>query len=503
MQLIGSRGQQTRDHYFSADGSIVAGNTSQLLLPERKSTSFLFIENLSNEALYLEFAGPEWHPSIAKVCVGKVNAISGGMFSESISGHNQDYILIPQQRWLDGINAGDGVVRQFVAMPLGTGYSVEAQVTDEETSGGFQFFVMQPKEGRFPRRNPVMNEIFEKVRQTRKAANFQIDSSVAAAIILNHEEKRLYFSLLNIEEPRILFQPAAGYEDAFPSSDENISMAIAAGGSIKQEVFADTYGPETWDVNNSRLVTIHMVNSIAYESITGEPPPPSPISKEDYEYHGIPWYSNYSESSPKLKAASAFRRILGVSAIDKKRGLIGGSSDRPINISPEEIKRIRTPDVTEAIETYRKRAYASAGKSEWKRSLSEISNAIDLNVNVKSSDYALRCCCNYNLGQYIDGEIDGSLGLEIEPSSKDARSWRACCRLASGDHEGLKEDADILIGKAETAIFGFEMRAEAAMLSGRYHDAIRDALSIRELDATHARAELILTKARSMESQNG
>ena len=42
--------------------------------------------------------------------------------------NEQNYLAIPKQPWLDGINAGDGYVRQFVAMPLGKGYTIEAQV---------------------------------------------------------------------------------------------------------------------------------------------------------------------------------------------------------------------------------------------------------------------------------------------------------------------------------------------------------------------------------------
>ncbi len=38
----------------------------------------------------------------------------------------------PRQRWLDGINSGKGTVRQFVAVPLGLGATVEGQVTGEE-----------------------------------------------------------------------------------------------------------------------------------------------------------------------------------------------------------------------------------------------------------------------------------------------------------------------------------------------------------------------------------
>jgi hypothetical protein len=459
-----------------------------------------FIPLYQREALYLGFKGPQWHPSIAKICIGNVNAISGGIYSENISGHTQDYVIIPQQRWLDGINAGDGVVRQFIAMPLGSGFSVEAQVTDEEIFGGFQLLIIQPKENRFSKYSPQLKEIFEKVRRTQIQAQFKIDSSVAAALILNPIEKQIYFSFLNIEEPVIRFQPADGHEQDFKPDEENISMAIAAGGSIQQKIIADPYGPETWDTQKTRLVTIHLVNSASYQKITGTAPPPTPISKENYKYHKIPWYSNYDEKLPKIRAASAFRRIFGVSEIHKRRGLIDEESEKSIDLSPEQIVKIRTPDATELIDEYRQVAYDRATKSDWKSSLLAISNAIDLNINTKSSDYALRCCCNYNLGNYTDGEIDGSLALEINPDSKDARSWRAYCRLASGDHEGLNEDADILVSKEETVVFGLEMRAKAALLSSRYHDAIKDALAIREIDINHTEAQQILAEARSKTS---
>lgn len=462
-----------------------------------------FIPLHQKEALYLEFSGPEWHPSIAKVCVGKINAISGDRYSENISSHKQDYILVPQQMWLDGINAGDGVVRQFVAMPLGSGYSVEAQMTDEETFGGFQFYVMQAKDGRFPRQNPIWNNIFKKIQHAQKVAKYPISSSTAAHMVLNPEEKKLYLSLLKIEKsdvsekPDIAFKLASGHEGDFLSENEDVSMAIAAGGSIKQEIFADTYGADTWDPCKNRLVTIHMVNSLAYEQITGEPPPPSPISQEVYKRYKIPWYSDYNETSPKIKIPSAFRRILGVSAIDKKRGLKSGSSSQSIDITPELIRKIRTPDTAEATATYRSRAYESMNAHAWGSARSEISHVIDLGLDVKSSDYAVRCCCNYHLQSYSDGEVDGSLALEMNSGSKDARSWRAYCRFASGNHEGLKEDADVLVDIPEVVVFGLQMRAEAAMLSGRYEDAITDALRLRKLNPSHARAGEILTEARS------
>ena len=86
-----------------------------------------------------------------KVYLGGVNAVSGEPMIENAAtqlrrqklkadGKSiQDYVVTPKQKWLDGIASAAGVVRQFVSMPMGSGYSVEAQVTGQELAGGLQF----------------------------------------------------------------------------------------------------------------------------------------------------------------------------------------------------------------------------------------------------------------------------------------------------------------------------------------------------------------------------
>lgn len=48
---------------------------------------------------------------------------------------------MPDQPWIDGIPTSAGKVRQFGAMPVGTGFSAEAQMAGEEVTGGIQFEV--------------------------------------------------------------------------------------------------------------------------------------------------------------------------------------------------------------------------------------------------------------------------------------------------------------------------------------------------------------------------
>lgn len=90
-------------------------------------------------------------PFAIKVYLGGVNAISGEPAIETIATRLrrleliknnqsiQDYVVTPQQDWLDGVASEIGQVRQFVAVPTGSGYSVEAQITGQDLVGGLQF----------------------------------------------------------------------------------------------------------------------------------------------------------------------------------------------------------------------------------------------------------------------------------------------------------------------------------------------------------------------------
>ena len=62
--------------------------------------------------------------------------------------NNQDYIVAPWQTRLDGFLGEKGIVRQFVAMPLGFDYTAEAQLTGTEYAGGIQLEIAPIFKGR-------------------------------------------------------------------------------------------------------------------------------------------------------------------------------------------------------------------------------------------------------------------------------------------------------------------------------------------------------------------
>jgi hypothetical protein len=410
-----------------------------------------FIPLHQKEALFLQFEGPQWHPTIAKVCVGRINAISGKPYTESLSKNHQDYVVIPRQWWLDGICSGDGLVKQFVAMPLGQGYTIEAQITDEEKYGGFQIVVMDAADGRFCDRDPAIDQGITESESGGLRAGKLIDIH----------------------------------------SDLN-AIGIAAGGNIKQQLHKDTHGVESWSPEKKRSLTIHLVNSMAYKAITGIEPPPSPITVAEYQRAKIPWYSHYDETAPVIKPPSIFKRILGITAIERQRGIAQPNDIVQRFIAIQNIHKIRTPDKNEASTTFRKRANESRSKEWWEAAVREISYVIDLGVDVSADDYALRSCCNYHLGRFRDGSIDASLGLRKNRSSIEALTWRAYCRKSLGEYEGLNKDANSLMLIPETELLGIELRAEASLLAGDYMGAMADALRLQERSHNNVRADQIL-----------
>lgn len=115
----------------------------------------VFLPMHEKEAMWICFASTA--PFMIKIYAGGVNVVSGEHSEESAATQArridlqregraiQDYVVVPDQRWIDGIAVRPGVVRQFVAMPLGQGYTVEAQLTGNEAKGGLQLEITPSK----------------------------------------------------------------------------------------------------------------------------------------------------------------------------------------------------------------------------------------------------------------------------------------------------------------------------------------------------------------------
>jgi len=238
------------------------------------------------EAMWLSFDAAE--PTALQVGVGKVCAVSGLPWIEHLVKDPQNYVVLPDQPWLDGINAGDGFIRQFVAVPLGSGATVEAQVTGQETHGGVQL--------------RAVGLTVQALAAWRAAQRIRPEVCLSSAPMPCPE--------------------AAGSAD----------MGLGAGGRMRQEVYTDVRPLADYDGDGAQRVFVHLCSAAQWTAITGEVPPPTPVDRDAYVSAGLPWFDYYDVDAQDL----AFSQILAkVKTVGEK---LGGGEDEPfVPVDPKTV----------------------------------------------------------------------------------------------------------------------------------------------------------------------
>jgi hypothetical protein len=231
------------------------------------------------EAMWIAFGGGGWwsggrYPFAIKVAAGKINAISGKPWKPELDGSDRDYIVVPEQPWLDGFCVAKDVIRQFVAMPLGSGYSVEEQITGKPEHGGLQIIVY-----------PMRKQHYEALRLQRAGA------------------------LVRRQASMVLAAPARAR-----------GMGLAAGGRMKQQIYADPHGLDAWDQSVSSRCFVTLVDALRWREITGEAPPTRPPTAADYTRAGLPWFDYYASDLATLGGAQALAVVKSVGEMAAEKG---------------------------------------------------------------------------------------------------------------------------------------------------------------------------------------
>lgn len=246
------------------------------------------------EAMWIYFNSSDDYPFAIKVATGKICAVSGETWQNSLHEDPQDYVVIPDQPWLDGYCVGESVIRQFVAAPLGSKLTVEHQLTGEESIGGIQFIVYPMKRKRYLK----MIRKYERV----------------------------------LEAPTMV-------------KESSREMGLAAGGKMRQEIYEDEYGLDAWDQANSSRCFVTLLNARQWFSITGKIPAQRPISAQDYDRFGLPWFDYYGEGE-SLEATDKLESIKGLGELTGDPSLNKLEDEPPhtpnvVMIGPKAPKKVR------------------------------------------------------------------------------------------------------------------------------------------------------------------
>lgn len=198
------------------------------------------------DALWVNFSSSfkEGYPFAVKIAVGNINAITGELWRDGLRSEPQDYLVAPDQPWLEGFCLPEGRGRQFVTSPLGVNRSVGEADRDDEILGGLQILVY-----------PMKQERYQAMVARRLTDGFDIDYSADEAI------------------------------------------ARVAAGLAQSNVYADEYGCDAWDQRALRRCFVHLLNGEQWMRTTGRPMPGQAPTAVEYREAGLPWFSCYEESA--------------------------------------------------------------------------------------------------------------------------------------------------------------------------------------------------------------
>jgi len=228
-----------------------------------------------SEALWVNLNGH--YPCAVKVATGKINAITGEDWTDGIHRDPQDYMATPDQPWLDGYCVEEGTIRQFIAMPLGRGYTAEEQITVEAEHGGLQVVVY-----------PMKAEAYRDLYERRGAMSRDLMDCCESA------------------------PPPAALASA--------EMGLAPGGRMKQKIYDDPHAFDVWDTRASARCFVHIANSLAWRAVTSEEPPTTPLTSREYQDAGMPWFEYYGGDATALEGAEKLAGLKTVKEMGEKKG---------------------------------------------------------------------------------------------------------------------------------------------------------------------------------------
>jgi len=241
-----------------------------------------------SEAMWLYFRARASYPFAVKIAAGKINAVTGEAWTDGIHRDPQDYMVVPGQPWLDGFAIEKGVIRQFVAMPLGAGYTAEEQLTGAAEHGGVQIVVY-----------PLKREAYERMLEER------LRSSMSVA---------LSDMVFKVNET------AARY-----------GMGLAPGGRMRQEIYQDPHDFADWDLRQRSRCFVHLCNAVQWWHITGEAPPTRPMTARDYTKAGLPWFDYYAADLRALEGGKGFSGLESIARLGANKGAVPMSDNAPVD----------------------------------------------------------------------------------------------------------------------------------------------------------------------------
>ncbi|KAG1871753.1 hypothetical protein DFJ58DRAFT_762246 [Suillus subalutaceus] len=262
----------------------------------------------------------------------------------------QDYIIVPEQPWVDGIATGPGIVKQFVAVPYGSGYSIESP--GRRKTGGIQFEVIPAYDtsvhfkGADIYRTPheiglslgsEMTMVNPKIPPSPTTAYSGMQNKVAILYKISNQRFKTRKEFRRTSNGSSLPKMSLKMTGSFRTTtfkrkgagEMMPTMSFGAGGMIKQAINEDHNNPRIWDVERAKVFNVQVLNATHFEHVTKMMAPPTPVDVKVYAAAGFPFFDIFNEVPTDIHGYDAFKTIKSVSTLDSVMGAGTGVSYEP------------------------------------------------------------------------------------------------------------------------------------------------------------------------------
>jgi hypothetical protein len=103
------------------------------------------------------------------------------------------------------------------------------------------------------------------------------------------------------------------------SDSRPTQLGVGAGGSIMQHIERDENDPRIWDVTNSKILNVQIIDTTTFKLVTGLNPPETRITTQTYKQMGLPFYKLWRDEGKEDGVAGVWGGLMGVAEVASKK----------------------------------------------------------------------------------------------------------------------------------------------------------------------------------------